>query len=432
MSADFERLFPLIFLSTALTLLALERVGPLRRGPVSIARRWTSNISLYLIGGLVASAALPIGIYAFARDRPLGLVSGLEWPFVAQAALAFVLLDLWKYWEHRAFHKFGLLWRLHLVHHSDTAVDVTTTERHHPFEIIASVLLLTAIVAAFGLPAGALAIYLTTATVVALWSHANLRLFTPLDRVLRAVLVTPSVHATHHSDLRSETDSNFGVVLTVWDRLFRTYVDPESARIPHFGLDYFHRKDDTRLVRVLQQPFLFRRGLAYPPREPESAEATTAPRTRPFAGFTATPGARAALLAGAIGVALVALTMGSAAVDMVAIWHGNEAYQYAWLVLPMLVYVLGWHWDLASQPVDVRPDFIGVAVVAVAATLWVASMLMNVDVGRQFALVLALQGVAMSTLGWRSYWRLFPALALMFLLIPARGRACVRAAYADC
>jgi len=419
MSADFERLFPLIFLSTALTLLALERVGPLRRGPVSIARRWTSNISLYLIGGLVASAALPIGIYAFARDRPLGLVSGLEWPFVAQAALAFVLLDLWKYWEHRAFHKFGLLWRLHLVHHSDTAVDVTTTERHHPFEIIASVLLLTAIVAAFGLPAGALAIYLTTATVVALWSHANLRLFTPLDRVLRAVLVTPSVHATHHSDLRSETDSNFGVVLTVWDRLFRTYVDPESARIPHFGLDYFHRKDDTRLVRVLQQPFLFRRGLAYPPREPESAEATTAPRTRPFAGFTATPGARAALLAGAIGVALVALTMGSAAVDMVAIWHGNEAYQYAWLVLPMLVYVLGWHWDLASQPVDVRPDFIGVAVVAVAATLWVASMLMNVDVGRQFALVLALQGVAMSTLGWRSYWRLFPALALMFLLIPA-------------
>ena len=419
MPTDFERLYPLVFFSTALALIALEQVGALRRQPVSVATRWTSNIGLYLIGGLVAAVALPIGIYAFARDRPPGLVSSLEWPFVAQAALTFLLLDLWKYWEHRAFHGIGLLWRLHLVHHSDTAIDVTTTERHHPFEIIASVLLLTAVVAAFGLPAAALAIYLMTATVVALWSHANLRLPARLDRILRSVVVTPSVHATHHSDLRAETDSNFGIVLTVWDRLFGTYVDPGRARIPHFGLDYFHRKDDTRLGRVLQQPFLFRRNLVYPVREPEPVEVPAALRNRPIAGFTATPGARAALFAGAVGAALVLLTMGSAAVEMMATWRSNEAYQYAWLVLPMLAYVLGWHWDLASQPVAVRPDFTGVAVVAVAAALWVAATLMNVDVGRQFALVLALQGVAMSSLGWRSYWRLFPALALLFLLIPA-------------
>jgi exosortase len=418
MPADFERLYPLVFFSTALALIALEQVGALRRQPVSVATRWTSNIGLYLIGGVVATVALPIGIYAFARDRPPGLVSSLEWPFVAQAALTFLLLDLWKYWEHRAFHRFGLLWRLHLVHHSDTAIDVTTTERHHPLETMASVLLLTAVVAAFGLPAAALAIYLITATVVALWSHANLRLPARFDRILRGVVVTPSVHATHHSDLRAETDSNFGIVLTVWDRLFGTYVDPGRARIPHFGLDYFHRKEDTGLGRVLQQPFLFRRNLAYPARELEPVEIPAALSTRPFAGFTATPGARAALFAGAVGAALILMTMGSAAVELMAIWR-NEAYQYGWLVLPMLLYVLGWHWDLASQPVDVRPDFTGVAVVAVAAALWVAATLMNVDVGRQFALVLALQGVAMSSLGWRSYWRLFPAIGLLFLMIPA-------------
>jgi exosortase len=419
MPTDFERLYPLVFFSTVLALLALERVGALRRQPVTVATRWTSNIGLYIIGGLVAAVVLPIGIYAFARERPPGLVSGLEWPFVAQAALTFLLLDLWKYWEHRAFHGLPLLWRLHLVHHSDTAVDVTTTERHHPFEIAAGMLLMVAIVAALGLPAAALAMYLMTATVVALWSHANLRLPARLDRILRSVVVTPSVHATHHSDLRAETDSNFGIVLTVWDRLFGTYVDPERARIPHFGLAYFHRKDDTRLARVLQQPFLFRRNLAYPAREPEPAMALAAPRTKPFAGFTASPGARTALLAGAIGSALILLTMGSAALDMMATWRSSEAYQYAWLVLPMLVYVLGWHWDLASRPVDVRPGFAGVAVVAVAAVLWVAAALMNVDVGRQFALILAIQGVAMSTLGWQSYRRLFPALALLFLMIPA-------------
>jgi exosortase len=417
MPTDFERLYPLVFFSTALALLALERVGALRRQPVTVATRWTSNIGLYIIGGLVAAVVLPIGIYAFARERPPGLVSGLEWPFVAQAALTFLLLDLWKYWEHRVFHGLPLLWRLHLVHHSDTAVDVTTTERHHPFEVVAGMLLLVAVVAALGLPAAALAVYLMTATVVALWSHANLRLPARLDRILRSVVVTPSVHATHHSDLRAETDSNFGMVLTIWDRLFGTYVDPERARIPHFGLDYFHRKDDTRLGRVLQQPFLFRRDLAYPAREPEPAEAPAALRTKPFAGFTASPGARTVLLAGAIGGALVLLTMGSAAVDMMATWRRSEAYQYAWLVLPMLVYVLGWHW--ASHPVDVRPDFTGVGVVAAASACWVIATLLNVDVGQQFALILAIQGVAMSTLGWQSYRRLFPALALLFLMIPA-------------
>src|SRR4029453_19240224 len=173
MPTDFERLYPLVFFSTALALLALERVGALRRQPVTVATRWTSNIGLYIIGGLVAAVVLPIGIYAFARERPPGLVSGLEWPFVAQAALTFLLLDLWKYWEHRVFHRLPLLWRLHLVHHSDTAIDVTTTERHHPLEVVVSTMLLIVLVALLGLPALALGIYLLVATIVTLYSHAN-------------------------------------------------------------------------------------------------------------------------------------------------------------------------------------------------------------------------------------------------------------------
>jgi exosortase len=419
MPGDYDRLYLLVFLSTAVALALLERVRPLRRQPVSIATRWTSNIGLYLIGSIVAAIVLPIGIYAFAHDRPPGPVSGLDIPLVAQVALTFLLLDLWKYWEHRAFHKIPLLWRAHLVHHTDTQVDVTTTERHHPLEVMAGALILVAVVAALGLPAPALGIYLLTATVVALWSHANVRLPTALDRPLRRLIVTPSVHATHHSDLRAETDSNFGSVLTIWDRLFGTYFDPERARIPHFGLDHFHRPTDTRLGRVLQQPFLYRRDLPYPARDAEAAEAAPARRTVPFSGFSLKTGGHAALLGGAVGCVLVALAMGSAAVDMTATWRSSEAYQYAWLVLPMVVYILGWHWDYALRPVDVSPDFSGVLVVIVAAVCWAAATLMNIDAGRQFALVLAFQGVAMATVGWRSYWRLFPALAMLFLMIPA-------------
>jgi exosortase len=256
--------------------------------------------------------------------------------------------------------------------------------------------------------------------VVALYSHANLRLPASLDRLLSRFIVTAPVHAVHHSDLQAQTDSNYGSVLTLWDRFFGTYVDPENARIPHYGLGYFHQPKDTGLVRVLQQPFLFRRNLDYPDRDSGHVEpnltATTA--TEP-SRVVMTQSGKDALLGGITGCVLVLWVMWPTLLEMTASWRNNEAYQYAWLVMPMVAYLLGWHHGPTSLKVSPRPDFTGVFVVIVAAGCWGAAALMNIDVGRQFALILALQGVAMSTLGWRSYWRLFPTLALMFLMIPS-------------
>ena len=91
-------------------------------------------------------------------------------------ALTFVALDFWRYWEHRAFHRVALLWRLHLVHHSDTHVDVTTGERHHPIEFLLGTVTTLALIAVLGPPAVAVAVYLVAATAVTLYSHANLLL----------------------------------------------------------------------------------------------------------------------------------------------------------------------------------------------------------------------------------------------------------------
>ena len=105
---------------------------------------------------------------------------------------------------------------------------------------------------------------------------------------------------------------------------------------------------------------------------------------------------------------------------MMRTWRGSESYQYAWLVVPMVVYLLGWHHrQSGGAAVDPRPGLHRRGRGDAAAACWGAATLMNVDVGRQLALVLALQGVAMSALGWRSYWRLFPTLALLFLMIPS-------------
>jgi exosortase len=340
------------------------------------------------------------------------LLSRLELPSAVELLLTFLVLDLWRYWEHRFFHRMPWLWRMHLVHHSDTQIDVTTSERHHPLEVILGTLVMMCLIAGLGLPAAAVGVYLLAATVVALYSHANLRLDPSLDRLLRVVIVTPSQHAVHHSDLQPETDSNYGSVLTVWDRWFGTYVDPQDARIPRFGLDYFRRPSDAWLLRVLQQPFRFRQGLV------DSVEIVSVPpaKVRPRAAMTAR--SKEALLGGIAGGILVCVAMWPTLLDMTVVWRTHEAYQYAWLVLPMVVYLLGWR-RRTGVPIRAQPDLTGIGVVIVAAACWGAASLTNIDVGRHFAFVLALQGIAMSTLGWRSYWKLFPTFGLLFLMVPS-------------
>ena len=414
MTADFDTVYRFVFFACLLALFVLERVGAFQQRPAPGAHRWASNVALFLLGGIVGALVLPAGLLAFAESRASGWMAGL--PVMAQVALGFIVVDLWKYGEHRLFHRVPLLWRLHLVHHSDTALDVTTSERHHPVEVAVSTTLMIALVAWLGLPPLALAVYLVTATVVALYSHANLRLPAAADRAIARVLVTPRVHAVHHSNLRAETDSNFGSVLTVWDRLFGTYVEPARARVPHIGLDYFHHAADTRWWRVLLQPFLYAPGRAYPPR---GAHRTNARRSRAAAApFAADREARVVLVIGLAACALVLATLWPTVADMARIWRDTEAWQYAWLVLPMLVYLLAWHRGAAWAPVQPQPGLAGAIGAGVAALLFAAASLVNIDAGRQLALVLMLQGVALATLGWSAYVRLFPALALLFFAVP--------------
>ncbi|HTD06344.1 exosortase-associated EpsI family protein [Undibacterium sp.] len=420
MADEFNTLYQIVFLSTVGLLVLLERVQAFQRESIQIAGRWTTNIGLLLIGSVITSLLIPVGIYGFAQAQAPGLLARLGVPATVQILLTLLFLDLWRYWEHRLYHRLPLLWRLHLVHHSDTQIDVTTTERHHPLESILGTAVMMALILALGLPAAGIGLYILAATVVSFYSHANLRLPETLDRLLRQVIVTPPVHAVHHSDLRTETDSNYGTVLTLWDRLFGSYVDPAEASIPHFGLEYFHRAPDTGLGRALQQPFLFRNGMAYPARERSPGGAGGPAAGTPYRLSPALArNWKIALLGGISGCVLASLVLWPTLSGLAALWTNNEAYQYAWLVAPMMVYLLAWDQRRATLAINPQPDFSGVLVAIGAAALWCIAALMNIDVGRQVALVLAVQGIAMAMLGWRPYWRLFPVVALLFLMIPS-------------
>jgi exosortase len=411
MSDKFTALYQGFFFSSLGVFLLLERVSAFRRDSIETAGRWTTNIGLLIISGTIASLAIPAGLYGFAEAQATGPLARLGVSVPAQVLVTVLFLDLWRYWEHRLFHRAALLWRLHLVHHSDTQIDVTTTERHHPLESLVSIATTMALILACGLPAAGIGAYLLIATVVSLWCHSNLRVPRSIEHFLRWMIVTPRVHALHHSDNKTETDSNYGTVLTLWDRVFRTYVDPNDAKSPRYGLEYFHRAPDTGLGRVLLQPFLYRVGMAYPGRDGASEPLDDVEPALP-------PRWRSALLGGAAGGLLAAVVLWPTALDLAAHWLDNEAYQYAWLVVPTALYA-AWDRRQAALAIDPQPGFIGALVAAMAALLWGIAALANIDLGRHIALVLALQGIAMAMLGWRCYWRFFPILALLFLAIPS-------------
>lgn len=158
----------------------------------------------------------------------LFLVPGL--PLVVQMVSGLLLLDLLGAWlPHWVEHKTPLLWRLHLIHHSDTHVDTTSANRHHPGESVVRFAFTLGAVVVIGAPMWLVFLYQSLSVVLSQFNHANIALPRALDRVLSWVIVSPDMHKVHHHYVLPYTDSNYGNVFSVWDRLFNTFMDMDRA-----------------------------------------------------------------------------------------------------------------------------------------------------------------------------------------------------------
>lgn len=135
-----------------------------------------------------------------------------------------LVVDFVNYGLHVLFHKIGVFWRFHAIHHADEHVAASTALLHHPLEILVQFALAMLVYMMFGVPIVAVTAYAFLAALHSVFSHANIRIRPGLDRVLRWVIVTPDMHRTHHSLDMREGNSNFGAIFPFWDRFFRTYV----------------------------------------------------------------------------------------------------------------------------------------------------------------------------------------------------------------
>jgi len=227
--------------------------------------RWATNLGLHLFGQWLFIAMVPASVAVWfllkvggphvAAFAPVGAWGG-AW---AVLVTALVLLDLFSYLQHRLMHAFFPLWRMHSVHHSDIDVDVATAVRHHPFEIIFSGMTALLLMLVIGMPPWALPIYATLGLAVQLAQHANLRLPASLDAALGLVLMTPGLPRTHHAVTPEHYNSNFGTVLSVWDRSFRTLAAPlPEKNPPGFGVAPFLAERYARPHWALLLPFVLR------------------------------------------------------------------------------------------------------------------------------------------------------------------------------
>jgi sterol desaturase/sphingolipid hydroxylase (fatty acid hydroxylase superfamily) len=190
------------------------------------------------------------------QANAFGLLQIVALPFWVYVVLGVLLLDfIGAYLAHLVEHKVKPLWMVHLVHHSDHHVDTTTANRHHPLESLVRFFFTLLAVFILGAPIGVVMLYQSLSVVLSQFNHANINLPTKLNQWLSYVLVTPHMHKVHHHHVLPYTDSNYGNIFAIWDRLLGTYKNLDAERIV-YGVDVFPNDDkNSRVGSLLKQPF---------------------------------------------------------------------------------------------------------------------------------------------------------------------------------
>lgn len=168
--------------------------------------------------------------------------------------LAFLLLDLGEYIYHICMHKLKRLWMFHIVHHSDQVVDVSTTLREHPGENIIRLSFTLLWVLLTGIPFWALMLRQIIQVFTTLFAHMNYKLPNSADKIIGLIFITPNLHQIHHHYQQPYTDSNYGDVLSIWDRIFGTFKRLPSDTENIFGVDTYMKEEDistfTSLIKI--------------------------------------------------------------------------------------------------------------------------------------------------------------------------------------
>ncbi len=249
------------FFGLTILFLALESIWPRRIASENSKKRRLNNILLLLLNSLALRLFVPLATFEMAliaEKNGFGLLNVISLPLFFSVFITIVIFDFLIYLQHIVFHKFTFLWRVHRVHHTDLEFDVTTGVRFHPVEIILSMIYKLVAVYLIGPIAFSIILYEIILNAAALFTHSNILLNGRFDKLLRILFVTPDMHRIHHSVVRKETDSNYGNIFSIWDKLFKTYQPMPEAGYNDMviGLDNFRDASSGQVLQLLKNPFI--------------------------------------------------------------------------------------------------------------------------------------------------------------------------------
>ncbi len=251
--------------------LLLENAAPLFRLKYNKWKHLLINM-FFTATTIAVNFAMAFVLFAaaeFTNAEEIGLLHWLGLEGFWFLLLGLMGLDFTGAWlAHYLQHKNRLLWRLHLVHHSDQEVDVTTANRHHPLESVFRFVFTVLGVVIMGAPVWLVLVYQSLSALLSQFNHSNIKMPAWLDNALVWVVCTPNMHRVHHHYRQPYTDMNFGNIFSIWDRIFGTYVKVDNRQL-RYGLDtHMDDREANDIVTMLKLPFFKYR----PPVEYEDEE----------------------------------------------------------------------------------------------------------------------------------------------------------------
>jgi sterol desaturase/sphingolipid hydroxylase (fatty acid hydroxylase superfamily) len=241
-----------------LALFALESRFQLRK---RVGNRWKRIITNSIVSipafTLLRLLFLPVMVWVAYTNQDLkfGLNYLIGLPTWFESCLAFLLLDYGNYIWHYLNHKLGFLWRFHVVHHTDPDLDITTAFRFHFGELIGSVFSRGAVVLLTGATPELVLIYEIVFEAATQFHHSNWKLQIRIEKILNLVIVTPRMHGIHHSVVRQQTDSNFSVIFSFWDRIHGTVCLNVDQNLVVTGVPSYSNQSELTILYLLKLPF---------------------------------------------------------------------------------------------------------------------------------------------------------------------------------
>lgn len=236
---------PVFIIGLMMVFWLIELLFPFLTPPFNRLRHAGRNLLTMLFAMIanIGMSLIALQVIGFAAENNIGLLHWVHLPPVAEVIIGMLLYDLGSYTIHHFQHKVPFMWLAHRVHHSELSLNVTSTFRFHPLDIIYSNGLQLITILVFGISQATYIIYFTVLLPIFIAEHSNITLPKWLDNILSLVIVTPNWHKVHHSNHQPETDSHYADMFALWDRVFGSGQEADINTI-RYGLKEF--EDDSR------------------------------------------------------------------------------------------------------------------------------------------------------------------------------------------